>query len=177
MQLEFNFVATTYRNSRHELEHELKALLKDFEPIVFFPLKLNSVSYGKLNGDPIRASEILWNLAYSDPWKVRRTLRFVPLEINCNVDTIELKKKAKEIAKKIPAGSSYKIEAELRFSDLNQNELIEIIAEEIKRKVNLEKPEYIVEVQIINKSCGMALLKENMIFKSLEAKLAGSNFP
>jgi len=100
MQLEFNFVATTYRNSRHELEHELKALLKDFEPIVFFPLKLNSVSYGKLNGDPIKASEILWNLAYSDPWKVRRTLRFVPLEINCNVETIELKKKAKEIAAK-----------------------------------------------------------------------------
>jgi hypothetical protein len=41
----------------------------------------------------------------------------------------------------------------------------------------LEKPFDIVEGQIINKSCGMALLKENMIFKSLEAKLAGSNFP
>ena len=177
MQLEFNFVATTYRNSRHELEHELKTLLKDFEPIVFLPLKLNSVSYGKLNGDPIRASKILRDLAYSNPWKVRRTLRFVPLETNCYVNVNEIKKIAKEIAERIPTGSTYKIEAELRFSDLNRNELIKIIAEEIKRKVNLENPEYIVEVQVINKSCGIALLKENMIFKSLEAKLAGSNFP
>jgi len=177
VRLEFNFVATTYSNYKHELERELKALLHEFEPIVFLSFNINSVTYGKLNGDPVKASERLWNLAHIDPWKIRRILRFVPIAFNCPLDVIKIKEIAKRLGNSMPSDASYKIEAEIRLSKITRNKIIEIIAEEVDRKVNLEKPDYILEVQIIDNSCGISVLKDRMIFKSLEAKLEGSYFP
>ncbi len=177
MPLEFNFVATTYNNYKKELERELKILLSEFEPITFLPFKTNSATYGKLSGDVIEASKRLWDLAYSDPWKVRRVLRFIPITNNCTVDVFKIKEVARKLAADIPVDASFKIEAEIRLSKLSRSEIIEIVAKEVDRKVNLEKPDYIIEVQIVADSCGMSVLKDRMIFRSLEAKLEGSYFP
>ncbi len=177
MRLEFNFVATTYNNYKRELERELKALLNEYEPIVFLSFNTNSVTFGKLNGDPIKASARLWSLAYTDPWKIRRILRFVPITDNCPLDTVQIKNVAKKLGSYIPTSASYKIEAEIRLSKITRAKIIEIIAEEIDRKVNLEKPDFILEVQIVDNNCGMSVISDRMIFKSLEAKLEGSYFP
>ncbi|MGC9208541.1 MAG: THUMP domain-containing protein [Nitrososphaeria archaeon] len=175
--MEFNFVATTYRNLRKELEDELHRLLRDFEPIEFIDLNLNSVVAGRLNGDPIEASRRLYRAAFSDPWSVRRVLRFVPVQINCRADVQEMAKRASEVLSSIGSDQTYKIEAELRLTGLRWGEIISAIASSARAKVDLKKPTYLLVVEIIGEDCGMSLIKKEDLFRSLDAKLAGSYFP
>ena len=174
----FNFVATTYRNLEDELKRELEALLVDFLPISYMDIKITGVVAGKLTGDPVTASKILWNTAYHEPWRVKRALRFIPIKHNCISTLDEIASVAEKLVQEIPAGSTYKIEAELRKSELKWGDVINAIASKmVNLKVKMKDPDFYIYVQILGRACGISALKEDEVFRALKAKLAGSEFP
>lgn len=175
--MEFNFVSTTYRNLKKELEKELKLHLSDFEPITFFETQLNSVVYGRLSGDPVLASKKLWRIAYEDPWSVKRILRFIPITHNCSSELEEIAKVASEASQKLPGNLTYKIEAEIRLSKIRWGELIKKVTSSLSLKPNVKNPDVYLYIEVVGSRCGLSFLKKDEVFRALEAKLAGSYFP
>ncbi len=174
----FNFIATTYRNLEDELKRELETLLLDFLPISYPDIKITGVVAGRLSGDPIMASKTLWNIAYHEPWKVKRALRFIPIRYSCNSTLDEIAFVAGKLVQEIPAGSTYKIEAELRSTGLKWGEVINAVAARtIGLKAKMKEPDFHIYVQVLGASCGISALREDEVFRALKAKLAGSEFP
>ncbi len=173
-----NFIATTYRNLEDELARELESLLSDFLPINYLDANVTGIIAGRLYGDPIMASKTLWNIAYHEPWKVKRTLRFIPIRYSCASTIDEIAKVASKLVLEIPEGSTYKIEAELRSTGLKWGEVINAVAQRmVGLKAKMNDPEYFVHVQVLGRFCGISVLRDNEVFRALKAKLAGSEFP
>lgn len=173
-----NFVATTYRNLENELVRELEAILPEYLPITYLDKRIAGIVVGKLSGDPVRASKTLWDTAYHEPWKVKRVLRFIPIKYSCTSSIEEIATTAGMLAPEIPSGSTYKIEAELRGTNLTWGEVINVVAQKmVGLKAKMKNPDYFVQVQVIGGVCGISALKEGDVFRALQAKLAGSDFP
>jgi len=173
-----NFVATTYRNLEDELVRELEALLPEYLPIIYLDKKVAGIVAGRLFGDPVKASKTLWNTAFHEPWKVKRVLRFIPIKYSCASSIEKIAATAGMLAPEIPSGSTYKIEAELRGTNLTWGEVINAVAQKmVGLKAKMKNPDYFVHVQVIAGVCGISALKEGDVFRALQAKLAGSEFP
>ncbi|MEM3487234.1 MAG: THUMP domain-containing protein [Conexivisphaerales archaeon] len=173
-----NFIATTYRNLEDELKYELQFLLQGFLPITYLNVKITGIVAGKLSGDPLRASKSLWDIAYHEPWKVKRVLRYIPIKYSCMSTIDDITNTAGLIVQEIPAGSTYKVEAELRDTRLKWSEVINAVAQRmIGSKAKMNNPDYYIQVQVLGAVCGISVLKEGDVFRALEAKLAGSEFP
>ncbi len=170
----FNFVATTYRNKIKELVDELNRLLKGYVPIDYLQgIPLNSVVYGKLNGDPVKASRDLYNAAYNDPWTVRRVLKFYPIQLSCKLDELQM---ALERVTGNERLSDASVEVEIRLSKVKWGDLIKLVRPYIDGSM-FKKAGRVLLIQIVMDSCGVSLLNRDEIFRALEAKLAGSYFP
>ncbi len=44
-------------------------------------------------------------------------------------------------------------------------------------KAKMRDPDYLIQVQILGEICGMSALRTGEVFRALQAKLAGSEFP
>ena len=108
-----------------------------------------------------------------DPWSVRRVLRFIPIERECNAAIDEMVKVVKELAQKIGEKDSFKVVVEKRHSQLSSMDIIRAVAEPIEREVDLENPNWLVLIEIIGPKVGISVLRPKDIFRSLEAKLPG----
>jgi tRNA acetyltransferase TAN1 len=69
--------------------------------------------------------------------------------------------------KKVNEKESYRITIEKRNSDISSTEIISKIADNITNKVSLEKPDWIVLIEILGNKTGVSVLKSDDIF-SLE---------
>jgi tRNA(Ser,Leu) C12 N-acetylase TAN1 len=171
-------MATTYRNLEDELERELEFLLPEFLPITYLDVRVTGIVAGKLSGDPLSASKTLWNIAYHEPWRVKRVLRYIPIKYGCQSTIDKIAFTASKLAPEIPVGSTYKIEAELRGTKLAWGEVINAVAQRMTGlKAKMKNPDYYVQVQVLGDVCGISALKEGDVFRALQAKLAGSEFP
>jgi tRNA acetyltransferase TAN1 len=108
-----------------------------------------------------------------DPWSVRRVLRFIPIERECNAEIEEMVEVVKELAQKIGEKDSFKVVVEKRHSQLSSMDIIRAVAEPVERKVNLENPDWLVLIEIIGPKAGISVLRPKDIFRSLESKLQG----
>ncbi|MCW4031805.1 MAG: THUMP domain-containing protein, partial [Candidatus Bathyarchaeota archaeon] len=66
-------------------------------------------------------------------------------------------------AKKISDQESYKIAVRKRSTNLSSTDIIDMIAPEIKRKVNLDNSDLLLQIEIIGEISGISLIKPNEI--------------
>ncbi|RLE57893.1 MAG: RNA-binding protein [Thermoprotei archaeon] len=104
-------------------------------------------------------------------------LKVIPIEVVVSTDFETIKRTAIELAiRGIPETATYKIEIRYRGVPINRMELINSIAKEIPRKVNLENPEKVLHLEIFPESTGISVLSPSEEVFSLmkvlrEAKL------
>lgn len=169
-----NFIATTYRRGEREAASELYALfseLGDENP----KLEISEVSgliMGHTSLDPIEVSRKLRELVKKDPWSIRKVLRFIPIERECEAELDSIEAAAKELIHKIGEGESFKVVVEKRHSSLSSMDIISRVAAHVDRKVDLESPDWIILVEIVGKWAGVSVIRPGDIFRSLEAKLS-----
>jgi len=68
---------------------------------------------------------------------------------------------------KVNEKETYRITVEKRNSNLSTKEIISTIAKNIQNKVALEKPDWIILIEILGDSTGLSVLTKNDLF-SLE---------
>ena len=100
---------------------------------------------------------------------MRYILRVLPVEDVVPTELDAIKQAAKDLSVKIGNGS-FRITVEKRHSSLKSVEVIKAIASEIESKVDLENPDWVILVEIIEGQTGLSVLRQNQMFSSIVEK-------
>jgi tRNA acetyltransferase TAN1 len=83
----------------------------------------------------------------------------------------EIEKAVVELSGKIREGECFRITVEKRFTSLSSHAVIDAVAKNIKRQVNLDKPDNIVLIEIVGGLTGVSVLTPNDVISVLKEKL------
>jgi tRNA acetyltransferase TAN1 len=61
---------------------------------------------------------------------------------------------------------------EKRHSKLHSNDIISAVTSKLDMKVNLDHPNWIILIQIVNRVAGISILRPNLIFSSVKEKIS-----
>ena len=171
--LNFNLLVTTFRNREDDAFNELAELLEIFgdnNPSI----KISSVSgviLGNTSLDPLHVVKNCKDLVRNEPWKFRYILRIIPLERTCATEITEIHNIVKQLCRKISHHETYKITVEKRHTKLRSDYIISMVTMDLDMKVNLDEPDWIILIQIINKIAGISIIRPNQIFSSAKEKI------
>jgi tRNA acetyltransferase TAN1 len=108
-----------------------------------------AISYTKISGlvtcrtslDPFFVVHRLREFALENPYQFRFGIRFTPLEycIESNLEAIS--KTARRLLEKIEKNETFRVTVRRRLTDLENMEVVKVVAEEVPRKVNLDNPD------------------------------------
>jgi tRNA acetyltransferase TAN1 len=110
-------------------------------------------------GDPVALVKALRGRAEEDPWDLRFLQKLTPVEINVEATTNEIAEAVARLAHKVPGGKSFRVSINKRGSDIASQELIKAAASKVDRRVNLERPDWVVQIEIIEDAAGVSVLE------------------
>ncbi|HEU0046550.1 MAG TPA: THUMP domain-containing protein [Nitrososphaera sp.] len=167
----FNLIVSTFRFREEEAQDEILDLLDMFgDPDAESEItEIKGLLLAQTALDPFEVIEKLKKLVASEPWQLRYILRVLPVEKVVPTELDAIKQAAKDLAVKIGNGS-FRITVEKRHSSLKSVEVIKAIASEIESKVDLENPDWVILVEIIEGQTGLSVLRQNQMFSSIVEK-------
>ncbi len=157
---------TTYRFREDDCAQEAWYLLSNlgYRDCDMVRLKMPGLILLKTNFEPIKAVEDLIAYAEENVWGIRYILKAIPLEAIIGIDHENIIAVATKLASKIEEGCKYRISIKRRNSKISSKELIDKIAANVNRKVDLENFDYIILIEIINEYAGISVIKKEQIF-------------
>jgi tRNA acetyltransferase TAN1 len=170
---DFNLLATTYRRTEAHARSELRYLLEQVgEPAaVVDRTGISGVIVAKTTLDPFEAIKKLREILQQRPYEFRYTLRIIPIERTVSTTLDQIQDVTKELSQKIAESETFRVTVEKRFTELHSRDLIEAVAVNIKRKVNLSQPDNIILIEILGQVTGVSIAKPNEILSVLKEKI------
>ncbi|MEM0320386.1 MAG: THUMP domain-containing protein [Candidatus Nezhaarchaeales archaeon] len=160
--MKFNLLVSTYRNREDDCVRELWYLFRELgdDQIEVRRALVPGLLLVKTKLNPFEASKKIGEIAKERPWDVRYTLKLTPIDAVTSDDVEEIKRVAIALAnEKIRVDETFRITVNKRLSSISSKKLIEEIARHIDRKVNLKSPDKILQIEIVGKDVGVAVLK------------------
>jgi tRNA acetyltransferase TAN1 len=173
MLRDFNLLATTYRGNEYDACSELQYLLGkigDNAPIVG-RTGVSGLIAAKTVFDPLEVIEKFRRILIERPYELRYILRVIPVEKVVRTDLVEIERIAILLSSKIGENETFRITVEKRFSGMSTQEIIQAAAENIERKVDLNKPDKILLIEVVGGLTGMSVIKPNEILSVLKEKV------
>lgn len=170
---DFNLLVSSPRFREEDAFDEILDLLDAFgDPDAEAEVtRVAGIILARTSIDPVAVVEKLKALVSSDPWEIRYVLRVLPVEKVVPAELEDIAGAAGSMAaKRIPEDASFKIMVEKRHSDLHSREIIDYVAQEVKRKVDLENPSWVVLVEIVGRHAGVSVITPDKLFSSVVAK-------
>lgn len=116
--------------------------------------------------DPVDVVHKLRTLLKERPWEFRYTLKVTPVQKLVQTDIEEIKKTSADLACQIAVGETFRVSVEKRHTDISGREIIEVVANCIDRKVNLERPDRIILVEVLGRFSGISILRPDDILST-----------
>ena len=167
-----NLIITCARNLESETKNEIKKILDelgDQEPEI-----LNVGMRGILMVDTIiEPSKIIdWvrNKIVEEPWLIRYCLRIIPIQSITETNIDKIKQNVIKLKDSIQKNNSYRITVEKRNTSVSTNEIITEVAKIFPNKVSLNKPDFIVLIEILGDKTGISILKDSELFSLDKSK-------
>ena len=174
MLKDFNLLASTSRGNErpmcNELHYLLKEMLGDAEAVVS-KTGVRGLVAAKTTLDPIQVIEKFRQLLKERPYEFRFALRIIPVQQVLPTDLEEIKRAANEFAKKIGETESFRVTVEKRFTSLHSQDLIAAVASDIKQKVDLKNPDWVLLIEVLGGFTGLSLLRPNEILAVVKEKM------
>lgn len=169
-----NLLVTTFRNRETDAVDELSLFLDTLGD------KEASIEITTISGiilantllDPFQIVEHCREIVNSEPWRFRYVLRIIPLERVCKAEIIEIHNVVKQLSKKICEDETFMVMIEKRHTKLHSKDIISTVTSDLDMKVNLNNPNWIILIQIINRLAGISILRPNQIFSSVREKMS-----
>lgn len=161
MVWEYNLLATTERLNESEACSELWMLLRaigDETPSVDRS-PIRGLILAKTKYDPIVAIRNLRSELHENPSNFRVLFRILPIQKWVPTDMEKMKEVVDTLSSRIGKNESFRITLEKRRTNLRSKELIDKIAEDIDRKVNLVHPDWVVLLEIIGRVTGISVVR------------------
>jgi tRNA acetyltransferase TAN1 len=170
----FNLVATTSRGNERPMCNELFYLLKeelgDAEAQTS-KTKIRGLIVGKTSLNPFEVIEKFRAILKERPYEFRYALRIVPIERVVPTDLEEIKRVTQELAARIGEEESFRVTVEKRFTTLHSQDIIEAAASDVKRKADMEKPDRILQIEVLGALTGISLLKPSDVLSIMKEKM------
>ncbi len=170
---DFNLLISTRRFREFDCRSEFKYILSEFgdEKAQVRAIGIPGLVTAKTSLNPFEVIDKLKELVKERPWEVRYTLKVIPIEIVVETDFNTIVEQAQRLAlAKITEKETYRITVNKRFTAMSRRELIDAIAAGINRKVNLENPDKIVEIEILGSVTGISVLRQEDILSIVKLK-------
>jgi tRNA acetyltransferase TAN1 len=156
----FNLVATTQRGNEWACGKEVGMLSQS---LGFEGVKMKRTGYpglviGNVEGDPIALVRAVRGIVEGDPWDLRFLLKLTPIETTVEASESKIAEVVGKLAEKVPQGKSFKISINKRGSNIASQDLIKATASKVDRRVNLERPDWVVQIEIIEDTAGVSVL-------------------
>jgi len=171
MLRDFNLLVTTTRGNEDNACSEIWYLLKEIgdEKAEVDKTGVSGLIAAKTSIDPFEVIAKFREILRERPYEFRYSLRIIPIERVVKTRLEEIAKVAEELAPRIGKNETFRITVEKRFTEISTKDVIEAAASKIERKVNLEKPDKILLIEIVGGLAGISLIKpEDIISVSKE---------
>ena len=174
MLKDFNLLVTTTRGNEDNACSEIWYLLKEIgdEKAEVDRTGVSGLIAAKTSLNPFEVIVKLREILKERPYEFRYSLRIIPIEKVVKTRLEEIEKAAEEFAPKIGENETFRITVEKRFTEISTKDVIEAAASKIERKVNLEKPDKIMLIEIIGGLTGISVIKPNDIISVSKEKFS-----
>ncbi|MGB9854237.1 MAG: THUMP domain-containing protein [Candidatus Bathyarchaeales archaeon] len=173
MLRDFNLLVTTSRGNEDEACSELWYLLGqigDSAPVVD-KTGVAGLIAAKTAFNPFEVVEKFRLILRERPYEFRYTLRVIPIEKVIRTDLREIQRLATELSAKIGKNETFRVTVEKRFTETPTKDIIEAAASTVERKVNLNKPDKILLIEVIGGLTGMSVVKPENILSVVKEKV------
>jgi len=170
---DFNLLATTSRGNEDEVCSELWYLLGeigDSAPTIE-KTGVAGLIAAKTAFNPFEVIEKLRKILHERPYEFRYTLRIIPIERVVRTDLKEIQRVATELSSKIKENETFRVTVEKRFTEISTRDIIETAASNIERKVDLNKPDKILLIEVIGGLTGISVIKPDEILAVVKEKI------
>jgi tRNA acetyltransferase TAN1 len=173
MPKDFNLLATTSRGNERDACAELQYLLGQIgdATVEINRSRISGIVLAKTTLNPTEAVERLRTVLHERPYEFRYTLRLMPVDSIVRTDLNEIRKRTAELASGIGENETFRITLEKRFTSLHSREIIDTVAKDIKRKVDLTKPDKVLLIEVVGGSTGISLVKPENTLSVLKEKM------
>ena len=170
----FNLLITTARGNEEEASSEIWYLLGEIGDTAAKVEKtgISGVIAAKTAFEPLEVIEKLRGLLKERPYEFRYSFRIIPIEKVVRTDLGEIRNVVTELAAaKIKENETFRITVEKRFTTTSTKDLIEAAATNIERKVDLNKPNKIVLVEVVGGLSGVSVIKPTDILLAAKERI------
>ncbi len=171
---DFNLIITTLRGTERQACSEMNYLLKDElgdpKPLIE-KTGIRGLLIAKISLDPLEVIEKLRKMIHEYPYRLRYALRVIPIQKVVDTNLDEIRRVSVELGQTIGEDSSFRVTIEKRFTSLHSRDLIEAAASEIKRKINLSKPDNVLLIEVLGELTGISLIKPQDILAVTKEKM------
>ncbi|MEM2102617.1 MAG: THUMP domain-containing protein [Candidatus Bathyarchaeia archaeon] len=169
----FNLLITTARGTEEDASSEIWYLLGEIGDTASKVDKtgVSGLVAAKTTLDPLVAIEKLRELLKERPYEFRYSYRIIPIEKVVRTDVAEIQKVVTELASKIKENETFRVTLEKRFTTTSSKDLIDAAAMNIERKVDLNKPDKIVLIEVVGGLTGISIIKPNDILAIMREKI------
>jgi tRNA acetyltransferase TAN1 len=173
MLRDFNLLATTSRGNENDACSELWYLLGQIGDSVATVEKtgITGLIAAKTASNPFEVIEKFREILRERPYEFRYMLRIIPVEKVIRTDLSEIQRIATEFSSKIAENETFRVTVEKRFTTTSTHDIIEAAATNIERKVDLDKPDKILLIEVVGGLTGLSLIKPNDILSIMKEKV------
>lgn len=171
---DFNLLATTARGNERAMINEIIYLLKEELADTAADAsrtKIRGLIVAKTTLDLLAVMEKFRTILAERPYEFRYALRIVPIQRVVPTDLAEIKKVTWEMAQKISESQTFRVTVEKRFTELHSKDIIEAAANDIKRKVDLKNPDWVLQIEVVAGLTGVSLIKPADVLAVVKEKM------
>ena len=172
MLTDFNLLVTTARGREEDACSEIWYLLGEIgdEAAKVDKTGVRGLVAAKSAFNPFEVIEKLRKMLKDQPSEFRYSLRIIPIEKVVRTDIVEIRMSAAEMASKILVDETFRVTVEKRFSEIPTKDIIEAVAANIERKVDLNSPKKIFLIEVVGGLTGMSVINPTDILSSAKER-------
>jgi len=169
---DFNLLVTTARGNEEDACSEIWYLLGEIGDSAAKVDKtgITGLIAAKTAFDPFEVIKKFREILKDRPYEFRYSLRIIPVERVVRTDLGEIQRVANELSFKIKENESFRVTVEKRFTTTSTTNIIEAAAATIERRVDLNRPDKIVLVEVVGGFTGVSVLEPNDILSIMKEK-------
>ena len=106
----------------------------------------------------------------SEPFRVHFIQRMIPIDVVVDTNLEQIMEAATQLASQVHPGETFRIDITERDSPVSRKELIDTIASVVDRKVNLNSPDKVFQVEVLGEYTAMSVVRPDEILSITKLK-------
>ncbi len=169
---DFNLLATTSRGNEEDACSEIWYLIGEIgdSAVKVDKTGIPGLIAAKTAFNPFEVIEKFRGILRDRPYEFRYTLRVIPIEKVVRTNVGEIQRTVTELSSKIKESETFRVTVEKRFTNTSTEDIIAAVATNLERRVDLNRPDRMVLIEVVGGLAGVSVIKPNDILSVVKEK-------